>query len=124
MSDIEILQGKFDLNVHKKEFYNYLEVIIKPNGQIEYAVPSHQEKLKKVCIEKHGLEKFLKEIESDEAYYDYLKWLCNYSGCVSVWNEFCVKPDNFTKEQRNALKLLSEAYYEKGYKLKLYQGDL
>lgn len=36
---------KFDLQKHKSHFINYLEVIVKPDGEVVYAVPSHQEKL-------------------------------------------------------------------------------
>lgn len=123
MDSLEILHNKFDINIHKENFINYLEVIIKPNGIIEYAVPSHQQKLEKIAIEINGIEKFNQELESDEAYNDYLKWLCNFTGCVSVWNNFCVKPTNFTNEQKQSLKLLSENYYKK-IDLKLYQGEL
>lgn len=123
MDSLEILHNKFDINIHKENFINYLEVIIRPDGTIEYAVPSHQQKLEKIAIEINGIEKFNQELESDEAYNDYLKWLCNFTGCVSVWNNFCVKPTNFTNEQKQSLKLLSENYYKK-IDLKLYQGEL
>ena len=36
------LNSKFDIEQHKKKYINYLEVIIFPDGHIEYAVPSHQ----------------------------------------------------------------------------------
>ena len=124
MNEYEILQGKFDIKTHANVFINYLEVIIQPDGTIEYAVPSHQEKLKQVCIKKHGLEEFLKELESPEAYRDYIKWLCNYSGCVSVWNEFCIKPDNIIISQLNSLRLLKNTFYENAKYLRLYQGEL
>lgn len=36
--------SSFDLQKHKQTYTNYLEVIITPDGTVEYAVPSHSEK--------------------------------------------------------------------------------
>ena len=38
------LYSKFDLEKHVRKYIHYTEVIIRPNGTVEYAVPSHQEK--------------------------------------------------------------------------------
>lgn len=35
----------FDLEKHKQTYVQYLEVVILEDGTVEYAVPSHQEKL-------------------------------------------------------------------------------
>ncbi len=35
----------FDLEQHKQTYVQYLEVVILEDGTVEYAVPSHQEKL-------------------------------------------------------------------------------
>ena len=45
MNQQEILRGNFDIATHKEFFTNYLEVVILKNGKIEYAVPSHNEKM-------------------------------------------------------------------------------
>lgn len=37
--------SEFNLTEHLKRYVNYTEVIIFPDGHIEYAIPSHQEKL-------------------------------------------------------------------------------
>ena len=33
---------KFDIEIHKKTHHGYLEVMISPSGEIEYAIPSNQ----------------------------------------------------------------------------------
>lgn len=38
------LYSKFDIQKHKENYINYLEVLILENGEVEYAVPSHQDK--------------------------------------------------------------------------------
>ena len=48
MTDQEILHGPFNIETHKKTFIDYLEVIIRPDGIVEYAVPSHMYKLMSV----------------------------------------------------------------------------
>lgn len=48
MTQQEILQAPFDIETHKKTFIDYLEVIIRPDGTVEYAVPSHMYKLMSV----------------------------------------------------------------------------
>ena len=41
----KVLHSSFNVKTHKETFINYLEAIINPNGIIEYAVPSHMEKV-------------------------------------------------------------------------------
>ena len=45
------LHSPFDLQKHMETYINYLEVVIFPDGHIEYAVPSHQEKLIRVLVD-------------------------------------------------------------------------
>ena len=116
---------QFDLSKHRcsMKTFNYLEVIIYPDGRIAYAVPSHQEKLKAICIEATSREEFEERLKSPEAWADYIQWLCNYSGCVSVWVNFCIKPKDITPAQLQTLKVLSETSYEVAPDLKLYRGE-
>lgn len=112
------LNSKFDIEQHKKKYVNYLEVIIFPDGHIEYAVPSHQEKLIAVCREKLRISRDELNGRCPEEYYcDFITWLCNISECVSVWNDFIIKPDNasLTRAQIDTLELLKEHG--------LYRGD-
>jgi len=109
------LYSQFDIEQHKKHYVNYLEIVIFPDGHVEYAVPSHQEKLIAVCCEKLRISRDeLNEMCPKEYYFDFLVWLCNISECVSVWNEFIRKPDNIpmTHAQISTLrKLKSEGLY-------------
>lgn len=123
MNNTEILYKPFDINTHAKEFYNYLEVIIRPNGTIEYAVPSHQEKLTAIFIEMFGIETFRSSFPRS-AMINYMQWLVDNTCCVSVWNNFIVKPLKLTAAQRKSLKLLASTEYTHGSGLKLYQGEI
>lgn len=90
MSDTYDLYSPFDLKKHMEKFINYLEVIIKTDGTVEYAVPSHQEKLTQIACEKLQIcRKELEERCPKEYWFDYLKWLCMQSGCVAVWSGSC-----------------------------------
>lgn len=84
----DVLHSPFDVNVHKKTFICYLEVIIRPDGTIEYAVPSHMMKLTEI-YGKTSEEMF-------EDYYasgtvgtilDPVEWICKQTGCISVWTD-------------------------------------
>lgn len=38
-----VMSKPFDINVHKQTFTHYLEIVLDPDGNIFYAVPSHNE---------------------------------------------------------------------------------
>lgn len=121
MNDLEILHGPFDLQTHAENFICYLEVIIRKDGTIEYAVPSHQKKLESIARAAYGIyfEMMLATVQGD-----YLQWLVDTTGCISVWNNFCVKPPECTPAQMESLKRLGETFYTHGSHLKLYQGEI
>ena len=52
MDKLKVLHSPFDVKVHKATFVNYLEVVILEDGTVEYAVPSHQEKMIRLGCEK------------------------------------------------------------------------
>lgn len=83
------LQSKFDIEKHKAHFIDYLEVVILPNGEVQYAVPSHTTKAELLCMEKLGVtrEELWKKCPP-EYMFDYLPWLLSICGAVSVWNTF------------------------------------
>ena len=90
-----ILHGPFDPEIHKQAFVNYLEIIIRKDGTVEYAVPSHQEKLISVAMSDTG--KSRREIFDmcpPEYYFDVIKWLCSLTGCLAVWNSCFVGTPN------------------------------
>ena len=107
--------SKFDIDKHAATFINYLEVVIDENGEIHYAVPSHQIFMENVLKRKIGNADFEKLIMDDkEAWTDYLNWLCKQTKCVPVWNEFYYGNPN--DKQLQKLQQLKEK--------KLYQGDI
>ncbi len=115
MTEYEILHAPFNVETHKKTFVNYLEVIILPDGTVEYAVPSHQEKLISVCINKDGItRKELGDKCPQEYYCDFTKWLCLYSGCVSVWDNFILGEPNELQSQ-TLLELKKNGLYHGPY---------
>ncbi len=83
-----ILHGKFSIRTHKEIFTNYLEVVISPEGVVEYAVPSHQLKLMNILINQTGCTR--EELEYSvpkEFYFDMIGWLTMESGYIAVWND-------------------------------------
>lgn len=83
------LQSEFDIEKHKAHFIDYLEVVILPNGEVQYAVPSHTTKAELLCMEKLSItrEELWKKCPP-EYMFDYLPWLLSICGAVSVWNTF------------------------------------
>lgn len=84
----KVLHSPFDIEIHKKTFINYLEVIIDENGTVHYAVPSHQEFLikfacNKLCVDRDTLN----EMCPKEYYFDFITWLCKITGCIAVWDK-------------------------------------
>lgn len=107
MTEQQILHSPFNIETHKNHFINYLEVIIRDNGIIEYAIPSHQEKLISVCCEQMGISRQeLLKMCPKEYCFDFLSWLCKVSNCVSVWNDFIWGEPN--EKQIESLKALKE----------------
>lgn len=123
MNNLNILHEDFDFQTHADNFFDYLEVIIRPNGKIEYAVPSHQIKLEDVYIELFSESEFQRNMMCDEAFRDYLQWLVDSTCCCCVWDDFCVKPKNITKAQLQSLKKLADTSYTH-MPLKLYRGEV
>lgn len=81
------LHSKFDIDKHKKTYINYIEIVILEDGTVEYAVPSHQEKLIKLACQKLNITREeLDHMCHIEYYSDFMKWLCKITKSVSVWN--------------------------------------
>lgn len=101
----DILKEPFNIEVHKKVFINYLEIIVLEDGTIIYATPSHQEKLIQLGCEALGVNREeLMDLCPPEYYFDFMTWLCRTSNSVAVWNKFTVGKIN--DKQREALTML------------------
>lgn len=108
MNNEEVLRRPFDIETHKKTFINYLEVVILEDGTIQYAVPSHQEKLIAIAMVKLGVTRpELEDLCPIEYYFDFMTWLCLKSECVSLWGTHRIGTPN--EEQKKAIVLLIEA---------------
>lgn len=80
------LYSEFDLEQHKKKYPHYLEVIIGPEGEVMYAVPSHQYKLMDIACRKFSVDrKDLEKMCPYEYWFDYTRWLCSITDCIAVW---------------------------------------
>ncbi|MGL5459666.1 MAG: hypothetical protein ACRDBY_08625 [Cetobacterium sp.] len=101
-------RGKQDIDEFIKEHNHirYCEAIIDEDGLIEYAVPSH------VML----LERYT-GIDRDTLYFRIMpmtelpiKWLVNYTKCVSVWYGYFVAPScGMNEKQQEVLNKLIEA---------------
>lgn len=101
----KILNSPFDIKIHKENFINYLEVCILEDGTIQYAVPSHQEKLISICMKKYMITRDeLYRRCPPEYYLDFINWLCTISNTIAVWNDHYEGQSN--QKQINSLKIL------------------
>lgn len=100
------LFSDFDIEQHKATFVHYLEVLIKEDGTVIYAVPSHQEKAIALACEKLGVSRTeLNDMCPREYYCDFMNWLLKISGAIAVWEDFCIAP-KVSKKQIGTLKRL------------------
>ena len=100
----------FDLEKHKQTYVQYLEVVILEDGTVEYAVPSHQEKLIALACQKKGVSRQeLNDLCPREYYYDFLTWLCMQANAVAVWNNDCCYGLSINRKQIGTLRKLKMA---------------
>lgn len=105
------LYCKFDIEKHKQTYIHYLEVVLFPDGHIEYAVPSHQEKLIAIACEKLNVSREeLFAMCPEDYFFDVLVWLCNLTQCVSIWTNGITTSDKYelTREQIEMLDKLKD----------------
>lgn len=108
MNEKYSVYSDFSAELHKKTFIHYLEVVIDENGNIMYAVPSHQEKqIALACKKLNITREELSAMCPQEYYCDFMTWLCKVSGACAVWENFiqCDKP---TEHHIKALQMLKE----------------
>lgn len=115
MNHRDILHSPFSIEVHKENFKSYLEIVILENGVVEYAVPSHQEKLISLaCSRLNVTRDELNDLCPPEYYGDFITWLNIVSHAIPVWNEFYMGKPN--ENQLKTLQLLQDE--------KLYLGRI
>ena len=113
--------SKFDIEKHAENFINYLEIVIDEQGEVHYAVPSHQMFMENIIKRQIGVIEFQNLIVCEEAIRDYLPFLCKQTNCVPVWNEFYYGKPN--TKQLEVLKQLKSKKYNH-CKNSLYQGEI
>lgn len=98
---------KFDIEHHEKTHHGYLEVMISPDGEIEYAIPSHQMYLMQKAKEVTNLtEDEINKLCPNEYYCDFMRWLFFISGYFPVWEKFVLDNVQVTQAQYTALRKL------------------
>ena len=108
----KVLHLPFDIQLHKDTFDNYLEVIIYDDGKIEYAIPSHQERLIAICQKQLGVTRQqLSDMCPREQWLDYRGWLCKKCKCIAVYNDRYIGTIWTTKQAAALAQLKSEGLY-------------
>lgn len=82
----------------------YCEVIIKPNGMIELAQPSHTMKLVELSKESYETICNKMPVNAGPVY-----WLVEYLNCVSVWYESYIYCNKITQKQLDTIEKLKKA---------------
>lgn len=111
MTEEELYRHPFSIELHKSVPYHVsLEAVISPEGEIEYAMPSHQEYLIAKAMERNGWSRQeLMDACPPEFYFDFLNWLIEQSGgYIPVWEMFTVNRE-ITAKQAAALRKLKLA---------------
>lgn len=108
----EVLHSPFDIETHKQTFVSYLEVVISPEGTIEYAVPSHTDKLVEIFAKQKSIKTFdeakryVFDTAMNNGYCSSIDFLTGVTGYISVWFNGYVAEDPPTKAQLDKLKEL------------------
>lgn len=111
----QILYEPFNIKKHKEHFIDYLEVVILENGTVEYAVPSHQEKMISLACEKLSVTRQeLYDMCPIEYHANFMVWLSKISGAIPVWGQFYM--GSLNPQQASTLKTLKNEG--------LYTGEL
>lgn len=107
-----VLHSSFDIETHKKTFVSYLEAVISPEGVVEYAVPSHTEKLIEIFMKQRGFDDIIKAKEYiikttiNNGMCSSIEFLTGVTGYISIWFDHYVASDPPTKQQLDKLKEL------------------
>jgi len=82
------IYSPFNAEEHKKKYINYLKVVILEDGTVEYAIPSHQEKLIKIACQKLSVNRSELDTMCPPQYWcDFMRWLSIQTGAIAVWTD-------------------------------------
>lgn len=105
MNALDILHGPFDIETHKANFTNYLEVVVLEDGTIEYAVPSHQEKFQ-TLVRELGIDPV--DDCPKERQVDWWGWMAEFRPIVMVWNDRIWHRGINARQRASLMKLVDE----------------
>lgn len=107
--EYDLYHQPFSIEMHKSMPYHVdLEVMIAPDGTVEYAMPSHQEYLIHKAMNRLQCSRTeLEDACPKEFYTNYLAWLIPQSGgYIPVWENYVLPDIAITKAQLATLKHL------------------
>lgn len=106
-----VLNSPFDIEVHKKTFINYLEIVILEDGMIEYAIPSHMLKVTDILAKQWNVtRRGVSDLCPPKYYFEYGEWLCRKAKTIMVWNNF-FRGDPNDKQVETLVMLMREGLY-------------
>lgn len=106
------IYSNFDLEQHKANFINYLEVIITPDGTVHYAVPSHiQKAVQLACKKLQVSEEELAQRCPREYYCAWMDWVLAQSGSIAVWFDGFAGQNPTRKQQAILRKMKMSGIY-------------
>lgn len=110
----KVMSEPFKIQTHQRTFTNYLEVLLDEDGNVHYAVPSHQEWLiQKACIKLNVEDReSLMGLVPREYYFDMIGWLTKVTDCIAVWDTEYIGKLN--RKQKSQLELLQLSDLYKG----------
>lgn len=82
----------------------YCEAVIYPDGDVEYCIPSHQEKL--IEISGKSKEELMKEIPMAAAVNE---WLSDKYNITLLWYNYIILPRNYSEQQIKSIQKLMKA---------------
>ena len=100
-----LLYEPFDIKKHVANFICYCEVVIWPDGKIEYAVPSHQQKLIDCYAQIEGIshEEAYQQCKDDWSLYDSLM---KKTGICQIWYDHVYNEVPLTDAQLKSINML------------------
>ena len=98
-----------DAFISQHRLIEFCEAIVYPDGTVQYAVPSHLEKLERIyqelCVDSDIIEAAtMYGVYGEDAY---LQWLVDQTKCVCVWYRHIVTPSEMNPIQRDSVERLS-----------------
>lgn len=100
-------KGRFKVDdfIKQHDHTHYCEAIVHTNEDLEYAIPSHIEKIRDIA--NLTIEEARVAIPIDESP---ICWFLDKTGCIALWYDAILAPEHtpITDEQRETIRKLCE----------------